>query len=473
MRFNVQYLHPCDNYEIIAAIDKLDPNKSSGYIDIPIILIKQSKFIIADAIRRAFNYSIENGIYPDILKVAKVTPVHKGGSQSDLGRYRPISVLSPINKIFESLLHKRLISFWTKHKLFRNTQFGFRQNYSTQLAVTHLYESILEKIDKNSNLCGVFLDLAKAFDSVNHQILLDKLEHYGIRGVAFDLFNSYLTNRKQYTSLDNLASSILSVNTGVPQGSVLGPFLFLVYMNDFPLCTNCNTTPYADDTVLTIANSDLTDLKKKTDIELNNVTTWFNSNKLTLNYSKTQCLLFSNKSLKHSFKIKLGDVEVTNNNTVKYLGTTLDDKLTWQYHIQIVAKKISIADGILSKLRHYVPKGVLIKVYYGIAYPYLLYSVTNWGNAAKTHIQKIQVLQNRLIKIISNTFKFKTKLLPLYQELNILKFHNIYRLEVIKFMNKYKNGKLPALFNDYFTLTSKVHNHMTVVESIRLTCYLF
>ena len=137
-----------------------------------------------------------------------------------------------------------------------------------------MYESILEKIDKNSNVCGVFLDLAKAFDSVNHQILLDKLEHYGIRGVAFDLFNSYLTNRKQYTSLDNLASSILSVNTGVPQGSVLGPFLFLVYVNDFPHCTNCNTTLYADDTVLTIANSDL---KKKTDIELNNVTTWFNS----------------------------------------------------------------------------------------------------------------------------------------------------------------------------------------------------
>ena len=248
------------------------------------------------------------------------------------------------------------------------------------------------------------MDQAKAFDSVNHQILLDKLEHYGIRGVAFDLFNSYLTNRKQYTSLDNLASSILFVNTGVPQGSALGFFLFLVYMNDFPLCTNCNTTLYADDTVLTIANSDLTDLKKKTDIELNNVTTWFNNNKLTLNYGKTQCLLFSNKSLNHSFKIKLGDVEVTNNNTVKYLGTTLDDKLTWQYHIQIVAKKLSIAVAILSKLRHYVPKGVLIKVYYGIAYPYLLYSVINWGNAAKTHLQKIQVIQNRLIKIISNTF---------------------------------------------------------------------
>ena len=123
--------------------------------------------------------------------------------------------------------------------------------------------------------------------------------------------------------------------------------------------------------MLTIANSDLTDLIKKTDIELNNVSTWFNSNKLTLNYSKTQCLLLSNKSLNHSFKIKFGEVEVTNNNTVKYTTFTLDDKFTWQYHIQIVAKKLSIAVGILSKLRHYVPKGVLIKVYYGIAYPYL------------------------------------------------------------------------------------------------------
>ena len=172
---------------------------------------------------------------------------------------------------------------------------------------------------------------------------------------------------------------------------------------------------------------------------------WFNSNKLTLNYTKRQCLL--EKSPNHSSKIKLGDAEVTNNNTVKYLGTVLDDKLTWRYHNQMVTKKLSIAVGILSKLRHYTyPKLFLLK--------FVMVLPTH------TYIQKIQVLQNRLIKVICNTFKFKTKLLPLYQELNILKFHNIYCLEVIKFTIKHKNGKLPALFNDYFTLTSKIHNHM-------------
>ena len=163
-------------------ITGLDINKSPGYIDIPVILIKESKFLISHYLATSFNECIETGTYPDILKIAKVVPLHKGGYQMDLGNYRPIFILSPFKKIFEIILHKRLVDFWDKYKLFTNLQFGFRKKFSTDLAITYLYETILQQMDCGKSVCEAFLDFAKAFDCVNHQILMNKLEHYGVRG---------------------------------------------------------------------------------------------------------------------------------------------------------------------------------------------------------------------------------------------------------------------------------------------------
>ena len=162
-------------------ITGLDINKSPGYIDIPVILIKESKFLISHYLATSFNECIETGTYPDILKIAKVVPLHKGGYQMDLGNYKPISILSPFNKIFEIILHERLVDFWDKYKLFTNLQFGFRKKFSTDLAITYLYETILQQMDCGKSVYGAFLDFAKAFDCVNHQILMNKLEHYGVR----------------------------------------------------------------------------------------------------------------------------------------------------------------------------------------------------------------------------------------------------------------------------------------------------
>ena len=215
-------------------------------------IIKKTEELIAPILVRLFNKCMDNGAFSDALKIASIIPLYKGGPKTIPTNYRPISLLPLFAKIFEKIIKRRLISHLDENNAIIDNQFGFRKSYSTELAVMDIHNTLLRNLDNNKLTCTIFLDLAKAFDSVNHSILIKKLERYGIRDKALQLLISYLSNRRHLTKLNGIASELKLLEIGVPQGSVLGPLLFLLFINDLPSVTNFNVKLFADDTFFII-----------------------------------------------------------------------------------------------------------------------------------------------------------------------------------------------------------------------------
>ena len=234
-----------------------------------------------------FNLSFKTGVFPSVLKTAKVIPVFKKDSKLDYSNYRPISLLSNIEKILEKLMYKRLYTFLNNNNIIYNLQFGFRQQYSTSHALINITENIRKALDDGNIGCGVFVDLQKAFDTVDHQILLAKLNHYGIHGVSNDWFKSYLYNHNQYVSINGFDSGITTIICGVPQGSVLGLLLFLVYINDLNQAIKpCKVHHFADDIDLLCLSNSIKKLNKLVNTDLKRIVNWLNANKILLNTKK-------------------------------------------------------------------------------------------------------------------------------------------------------------------------------------------
>ena len=287
------YLSPTSVDEILYEISNLNLSKSCGPFSIPITILKLLKHQISLSLVDIFNCSFSTSTVPDKFKIASVIPVHEQGSKFILNNYCPISLLSIFSRILEKIVCKQLDSFIVKHNLLYENQYGFRSKHSTLHAVISITDKIQKAIDQGYYSCGIFLDLSKAFDTVNHPILLDKLEYYGIRGLAKQWFESYLMNRMQFVSLGSCKSDMLNISSGVPQGSVLGPILFLLYINDF---SNCSTILdfhlFADDTNIFHRDKSLSNLESTINNQLSYVIDWLSSNKLTLNADKSSFIVF-------------------------------------------------------------------------------------------------------------------------------------------------------------------------------------
>ena len=240
------FLTPTTSFEVFNLISGLKNTKSTGKDNISAYFLKVAAKVIAAPLAQLFNYTFLLGIFPASLKIAKIIPIYKSGDKSDVSNYRPIAILSPISKILEKLIHVRTINFFNKHSVLLPTQYGFRANHSTSHALTDALTSLYDNINDEKYTALLLLDLKKAFDTVNHKTLLTKLEHYGIRGTTLDLFASFLTNRFQYVSLENHQSNLKKINYGVPQGSVLGPLLFNIYVDDISTSVSCTPRLVAD-----------------------------------------------------------------------------------------------------------------------------------------------------------------------------------------------------------------------------------
>ena len=346
--------------------------------------------------------------------------------------------------------------------VFYNSQYGFRPQHSTIHAVNEFVDDTTSFENKQHTL-GVFMDLSKAFDTIDHSILLKQIEWYGVRGVALEWFKSYLGNRQQYVQYKNSKSDTEMIPCGVPQGSVLGPLLFIIYTNDLPNCLKYSKAIlFADDTTIYLSSSDIHYLYKTVNIDLGSMTEWFRSNKLSLNVSKTHAVMFKqgHMNIPSNLNVKIGNQIIERKNVVKFLGIYIDSKLEWHDHINYINNKLNSSLYAMRKIKHLLNRKHLLTLYYALIYPYLDYGITLWGSTHNSYIKTLFVKQKKAIRIITGA-KYNEHTTPLFKELKLLKLNDIHDFKVSKYMYSLINRTLPEPISTLITSNSMIHTHNT------------
>jgi hypothetical protein len=454
-QLNLNLTGPSQIIDLLKCFD----NKSTPDLDgISIKLLKFVSHEIAVPLTHIFNLSITLGVFPDKFKTARIVPVYKAGDLTSCDNYRPIALVKSFSKILEKIVQINLVNHLEINKLLFTHQYGFLKNKSTEHNLLHVINHISESLNAGQYTIGVFLDLKKAFDVVDHDILLAKLSKYGIIGPAHDWFHSYLSNRSQIVDINNNHSQPKPVDMSVIQGSLLGPTLFLIFINDFPNCTSLSTFLFADDTSALKSGPNLTELFDFINIELRNIAAWYRANKMSANASKTKYIIFHNKG-KHvninGLELYFNDNEhndinnpanihilerIHNNNTntasrsYKLLGIYLDENLTLNQHFSILSNKLSRALFFLRRVKNLLPPSALLTLYHSLFHCHLLYCPNILGTSSATNISKIAQLQRKAIRIITSS-PHRAHTPPLFLSLNILPFPELLKLHRSLFMH--------------------------------------
>lgn len=434
---------PTTKKEVGEIIDKLNVNTSKGIDDIGVKDIKCIKYFILDNLTDCFNKCLTQGKFPESLKIAKVTPVYKSGSKTDPGNYRPISVLPVLSKILEKLIYVRLYNYLNKQNFFFSQQYGFRPKSNTLSATVDIVTKIKNALDSKQIVLGIFIDLKKAFDTVSHNLLLQKLHKEGITGSAIKILESYLHRRKQIVKIGKFQSKPATLTYGVPQGSILGPLLFLIYINSISnIDLSGDITLYADDTSLFYFGDNIKNIIDVAQRDLNVISEWFVSNLLTINTKKTSYMIFApkNKNIPNHDQLTIFNEPINKTDHEKYLGLIMDSKLTWQYHIDHLKNKISPLIGALRKISLCIPNKIRPIIYNSLVKPHIEYLIEIWGTAAKSNIKSLQTLQNKIIKVLYK-YDYMTPSVELYKKTKFLNINQLYTLKTCMLIRKIITNK--------------------------------
>lgn len=428
------FFHPTDENEVYSTIINLRNNFSTDVDNLNIKPIKYVADLILPYITHIYNLAFSSGVFPMKMQIAKVIALFKSGDKNNLGNYRPISILPVFSKGLEKIIHSRITNFSSNHNLLAECQFGFRKFRSTETALLHQKEIILDRLEKKLATIGVFLDFSKAFDCIDHGILLDKLFSYGFRGVSFSLLRSYLQYRCQYVSINDHKSSILEILCGVPQGSILGPLLFLFYINDIiSIDSEVEFIVYADDTAMIISGVNIEEVVAKTNNVLFKLRVWCANNSLRLNTDKSKAVFFqlhSGTRLNLSTPLYYGPDVIHFTDKVKTLGVFFSYNMSWNEHVGHICSKLSRVVGVLNKYRYILPTSVKLQLYRSLFYPHLTYAHLVWGSTGLTNFNTLRVLQKKAIRAVADV-PWTSPSLPLFEKYKITDVSDIYHQRLI------------------------------------------
>ena len=475
------FILPTDPIEIQRTICTLK-NKATQDVKIEPLKIAKECPKFCEILSNVVNSSFNEGIFPTSMKTAKVVPIHKGGSKLDVKNYRPISLLCTFSKIYEKLMHRRVLEFLERHSSLFEGQYGFRPGHSCEHALLDATNSIRHSLSRKEVSLLLLLDFSKAFDVISHDILLDKLYHYGIRGLAHEWFKSYLSSRNQFVSIDNINSSLKSMKHGVPQGSIMGPLLFIIYINDMPkIKSYAKLVLYADDANIIISGKNYEEVLHKMTEFSPLLINWVDQNGLALNLKKTcYMLLTPNRTPVPEINIQIAGTTIERKTETRFLGIIVDEKLTWASHITALKTKMMRYVGVMYKIKSRLPMKIRLQIYQSFVQSHINYCSLIWGFAAKSMIDALFSKQKQGIRAVMPGFVnyyFKEGALPQHTKPffngneiltvhGLIVYNSIILLHKIKYMPQLVPKNILQAFPD--DIPTKISDHVTASSWLQL-----
>lgn len=396
-RFN---FHLTDKEDILQTIKQMKNSKATGSDEINTYTIKENAEFIAEPISNIINKSLLTGQFPEKMKTTKITPVYKNGNKNDVSNYRPIGILSNITKILEKTVNKQLMEYIDSAKIINEKQYGFRNKSNTSTALFDFVSMLQTSLDQKYKTSAMFIDLRKAFETVNRKILLRKLFNIGIHGTEHKWFSNYLQGRNQYTEVQNFKSKLHNINAGVPQGAHPSTTLFIIFVNDIAdLQLSGKLFMYADDIAIIYSANSTQELEKMMNEDCEKLQKYMDTNQLTINDKKTQYMLFNeNTNIQIKYKNKL----ISRTAEIKYLGMHIDETLKWKIHIEKTLSKIVGVAAVFWRISKYIPYHKKRQIFFALFSSRITYGIMIWYSAFKIHINQLQIIQNKAIRNLYN-----------------------------------------------------------------------